>query len=197
MGDNLLKTLATGLFLLIQLSASAQQNGNLKGKVTTVDGKPAEGVTINLKEGKVNTLSNYEGEYQLRVKPGSYTVRVSAVGLSIQEKSITIIGGQTVTLDFVLNENSQQLQEVIVSGNAVNRFNKDASDYVAKMPMKRMENPQVYSSISNQLMEEQLLFSVDDAIKMPRVSQNYGKLLAVLGMVGAFIPQEVLFCKVN
>lgn len=164
MRNPILKAFTTIIILLFQLSALAQ-NGNLFGKVTTADGKPAEGVTINLKDNKVNTLTNAEGYYQLRVKAGDYVVRIFAVGLSPLEKSITVVAGESVRLDFVLNESYQELQEVVVNGNPINKFNRNESAYVAKVPLKRMENPQVYSSISKQLMTEQLTFTADDAIR--------------------------------
>ena len=35
----------------------------------------------------------------------------------------------------------------------------------AKMPLKNLENPQVYNTIGKELLTEQLVFSVDDAIR--------------------------------
>ncbi|MBC8153921.1 MAG: TonB-dependent receptor, partial [Bacteroidetes bacterium] len=58
-----------------------------------------------------------------------------------------------------------QLQEVIVTGSRANRFARTSSDYVGKMPLKNLENPQVYNTIGKELLTEQLVFSVDDAMR--------------------------------
>ncbi|RZK34000.1 MAG: carboxypeptidase-like regulatory domain-containing protein, partial [Pedobacter sp.] len=95
-------------FTTFSISAYAQQNATIKGKITTADGKPAQFVNIGLKNKNQSTTTNDNGEYTIqRVKPGTYTIKVSAVGLNIQEKNINTIAGQTLVLNFVLTENSQ------------------------------------------------------------------------------------------
>lgn len=42
---------------------------------------------------------------------------------------------------------------------------KKDSDYVNKMPLKAIENPQVYSSIDKSVLENQILYTVDDALR--------------------------------
>jgi iron complex outermembrane receptor protein len=63
-----------------------------------------------------------------------------------------------------LKVSGRQLQEVVVSGGR-NKFARNSSDYVAKMPLKNIENPQVYTTITKELMNNQLVFSVDDAMR--------------------------------
>jgi iron complex outermembrane receptor protein len=155
-----------GFLLYTSLPTIAQQLSSLKGNITTSDGNPAEGVTVSLKTKGQGAITNSKGDYLInRVKAGNYTVQVSAVGLKTAEKDITINSGESATLDFVLSENAAQLQEVIVSAGLTNRFARTSSDYVSKMPLKNLENPQVYNSIGKELLTEQLVFSVDDAIR--------------------------------
>jgi len=58
----------------------------------------------------------------------------------------------------------KQLQEIVVTGG-INKFRRSASDYVAKMPLKNIENPQVYTTITGDLLADQLVFSIDDGLR--------------------------------
>ncbi|GAB3697108.1 TonB-dependent receptor [Spirosoma flavus] len=151
---------------LLPLAVQAQQTATLRGTVTTSDETPAEAVTISLKGKGQGAITNSKGEYIVnRVKAGSYIVQVSAIGLKTAEKEVTVGSGETVTLAFTLTENAAQLKEVTVSGSRINRFSRTSSEYVSKMPLKNLENPQVYNSIGKELLTEQLVFSVDDAMR--------------------------------
>lgn len=56
------------------------------------------------------------------------------------------------------------LDEVTVKGFN-NKFYRDSSVTVAKLPLKDLENPQVYNSISNRLLNEQVVTNMNDALK--------------------------------
>ena len=115
--------------------------GVLQGKVTTADGKPAEGITVGLANKKAATATNQQGEYKLTgIKPGSYTIRVTAVGLKPVDKNVTINEGEIIITDFELTENHATLQEVVIAAGR-NKSIGDGSESVAKMPLSRLENP--------------------------------------------------------
>ena len=141
------------------------QNGTIKGVVTTADNKPADGVVVSIKSINKNTVSNDNGTYTLKNIPaGTYTVSISLVGYEPVQKEVTIAAAQTVVLDFQLKLSEQQLQDVQVT-SARNRFAKQSSEYVARMPLRNLENPQSYVSISSQLLKEQVVTNFDDALK--------------------------------
>src|SRR5687768_13210135 len=105
MKNTILQLLLISLGIFSGRGALAQQFGQVKGQISTADGKPAGFVTVGLQEITLATLANEDGHYRLnRVKPGTYTLRVSAVGLESQEKPVTVLAGQMVTVDFILNE---------------------------------------------------------------------------------------------
>ncbi|WP_300670513.1 TonB-dependent receptor [Soonwooa sp.] len=56
--------------------------------------------------------------------------------------------------------NSHKIDEVII-----NKVIKKESESTSKMPLKAIEDPQVYSSISNVVLQNQLLSTVDDAFR--------------------------------
>jgi iron complex outermembrane receptor protein len=159
LGFTLLLIFVTGL----QTVLMAQQ-GTLQGKVTTADGKPADGITVGIANKKWATATNQQGEYKLTgIKPGSYTIRVTAIGLKPVDKTITLNDGEIVVTDFILTESHATLQEVVIA--ASRRPYTNGSETVAKMPMSRLENPQVYTSLSNNLIKEQLTTDFGNVLK--------------------------------
>lgn len=57
--------------------------------------------------------------------------------------------------------NTKSIDEVVL----INTYIKKDSEYSNKMPLKAIENPQVYSSIDKVILENQGLYTVDDALK--------------------------------
>ena len=92
----------------------AQQASVVRGKVTTSDGQPADAVSVGVKNTSIGTVTSQSGTFQFRLKPGTYVIHVSAVGLLQQDKTITVASGQTTTVDFVLKQNANELKEVIM-----------------------------------------------------------------------------------
>ncbi|WP_332369194.1 carboxypeptidase-like regulatory domain-containing protein [Spirosoma telluris] len=163
---NTTKSLLGLLFLLSTLPSLAQQTAIIRGHVQTSDGNPAEAVTVSLKGKGQGTITNAKGDFTIsHIKLGTYQIQVSAIGLKTTEQTVTVNDGQPLVVDFTLQENAAQLNEVIVNGSRTNRFSRSSSDYVSKMPLKNLENPQVYNTIGKELLTEQLVFSVDDAMR--------------------------------
>lgn len=155
----------TCFLVLFHLSAIAQTKkfGEVKGTVKTSDGKPAEFVNIGLK-GDKGTIVDAKGSYQLKnITPGTYVIVASYVGLVSQSHEVVVSANQSTIVDFTLNEDNEQLKEVVVRGNS-NKFARKESAFVSKMQLDNLENPQVYHVVSKELLQEQLIFSVDDAI---------------------------------
>ncbi|OQP58238.1 TonB-dependent receptor [Niastella vici] len=143
----------------------AQQHGTLQGKVITADGKPAESITVGIANKRMATATNQQGEYKLAgIKPGSYTIQVTAVGLKTVDKTVTLNDGEILVTDFILTENHATLQEVVIAA-AKNKPLTDGYETVAKMPLGRLENPQVYTSISKDIIKEQLITDFGNVLK--------------------------------
>ncbi|MFT3704995.1 MAG: TonB-dependent receptor [Agriterribacter sp.] len=152
--------LIISLFISVALFS---QNAVIKGTIKTSDGKPAESVTVFLKNTTKSTVANTNGEYELKnVKPGSYILITSFVGLETKEQKVQLSAGDVQTVDFVLNESEQKLQEVIIS---VRNNSNRSSEYVSKMPLKNLENPQVYNTVSAEILKQQVITTYDDALK--------------------------------
>ncbi|MDO7848740.1 TonB-dependent receptor [Hymenobacter sp. M29] len=147
-------------------SAQAQTTGSIRGRVTTTDGEPVEAVSVGLQGQAFGNITDSQGHFTIsNVPAGSYTVAVSAVGLKAAQQSVTVTAGQRTTLDFRLVESAAELKEVIVQGARTNKFNRPSSEYVGKMPLRNLENPQVYATVGKELLTEQLVFTADDATR--------------------------------
>lgn len=78
--------------------------GAISGKVTNaVSGAVLLGATVTLDPGGYQINTGTTGTYALsRIPTGVYTVTVSLAGHQTLEKTVTVVQGQTLTLDFVL-----------------------------------------------------------------------------------------------
>ncbi|MGN6437954.1 MAG: carboxypeptidase regulatory-like domain-containing protein, partial [Agriterribacter sp.] len=97
------------LYFFVPVLLNAQ-TGLLKGTITTADGEAAQNITVVLEESKHSAISNAKGYYEIKnIKPGRWTLTVSAVGTETQKREITITGNETITEDFVIAETATQL----------------------------------------------------------------------------------------
>jgi iron complex outermembrane receptor protein len=150
-------------FLLFSFIYSSAQTGELKGWIHTSDHKPAASVNVQLKELKKGVVSAPDGSYQFtNLKEGRYTVIVSFAELQTIEKSVEIKAGETITTDFVLQENANELNEVIVT--AAKTINQKISD-IGKLPVKPMDLPQSVSVIGKDVLQRQQVLQLSDALQ--------------------------------
>ncbi len=114
-----------GLFLLVtlvlslfSLPAAAQENGTIRGVVTdSKTGAALPGVNIVVEGSYQGTATQVDGDYFLNIKPGTYTVSVQFVGYKQIKQSVTVAAGQTVTVDFSLDQDVLGLDAVAVIGS--------------------------------------------------------------------------------
>jgi iron complex outermembrane receptor protein len=153
--------------LLLSLFATLTtfaQTGNIKGKITTADGKPAIYITVGLKEKNFGTTTDNNGGYTLsKLKPGNYTVKVSSVGIHPQGKEVSVSAGQTAILDFNLTENSEALQEVTIAG-IKNKYKVSLPSASLRLNEPLLEAPQNIQIVSGQVLKDQQIISMSDGL---------------------------------
>lgn len=156
------------LFLcsLMICTAIHAQYGSLNGKVTDFNNKPLSNVNIAISHTSLGTTTNETGDYVIsNLAPGTYTLTFSMVGFATQQVSVYVKGGESTSIaTIILSEAQEQLNEVVVQGEMVNKYTRPASVYVSKMPLKDIENPQVYNSITSELLQDQVVTNFDDAL---------------------------------
>lgn len=170
------------LVSIFSCAISFAQNGTLIGKIVSTDNTPLESVIVTVNGTKFGTQTDTEGKFEIKnIKPGDYILKVAFVGYTSKDVPFTITEGQTTTLEnTALNSKNETLAEVVITGN-INRYTKSESNYVSKMPIKNLENAQVYSVVTKELMKDQLVVNQDEALKnIPGLYQ----LWASTGRVG-------------
>ncbi len=98
--------------LLMPLGLLAQ---GIKGTIKDNEGNPLPFASIYVKEMGTGTSSNLEGNYELPLKIGKYSVAYQFMGFTTQIKQIEVTSGFT-TLDIVLVPQVIELQSVEVVG---------------------------------------------------------------------------------
>lgn len=96
--------------------AFAQTTGIIKGKIQDINGNALNGASITLEGQKGGTLSDANGTYSLKVKPGSYILVVSYVGAKTVTYPVTVSAGQTIEQNGSVNV-SADLTDVVVVGS--------------------------------------------------------------------------------
>lgn len=139
--------------------------GTVTGSVVTSDGKPAAFVTIGIK-GQGRTQTDGNGDFKLTgIDAGSHTLTANHVGLQTRQEVITVAANQTVVHHFTLKEDGNTLNEVAIRSRSGNKMAAQESEDIAKMPLKTLENPQVYSVVPKEILRQQAITSYDDALK--------------------------------
>ncbi|RED25147.1 iron complex outermembrane receptor protein [Flavobacterium cutihirudinis] len=154
-------------FLLAATTISAQEKATIKGQVDLTNKETADNVSIVLKGTKIGTNTDSKGYYEIKnLKPGTYVIKVSSVGYSSKEKSISLNAGDEVVENFTISSNSEQLDEIVINGTGKkNTFARKETQQVSRLPLKNLENPQVYTTITGELLKEQVVTNIDDALK--------------------------------
>ncbi|TEB40678.1 carboxypeptidase-like regulatory domain-containing protein, partial [Flavobacterium circumlabens] len=103
-------------------------------------------VNLILKDSKYGTSANEYGAFEFsKVKAGSYTLQVSLTGYETLEQEVSVTESETTTLNLQLNVSDKELKEVIINND---KMISKKTDYVSRMPLKNLENPQVYNVIT-------------------------------------------------
>lgn len=181
------------LFFTLIISVSVRaQNGTIVGKITGSDKNPIIGATIKLQKTSLGTSTDTNGDYKISdIPPAIYTISVTKVGAQSLKKEVVINAGVNV-LDFVLNQTAFDLNEVKI--NEEQKFAAKESQYVSKLPITNLENPQVYGVIPKALLTQQLVTDYRSALQnAPGVNNvaagfgggGYGINITMRGFAGA------------
>ncbi|MEC5145177.1 TonB-dependent receptor [Chitinophaga sp. 212800010-3] len=148
--------------------------GTIKGKVTTSDNQPAVAVTVVLKGSSRYTLTGDDGSFILhRVTPGSQQLEVTLVGYQPLAQTVIVEKGKTVNVSLQLQVSNTQLQEIVVTTNK-RKFSDKNTEQVSRLPLKDLENPQVYQTVGKALMQEQLVTERTDIYRnIPGAVPNF------------------------
>ncbi len=161
---NLMISNTTWLCFLFAISLSptiiAQNtSGKVIGIVSSETGEKLAYATAGITNTSYGATSNTEGYFELELAEGIYTLAISYTGFNSKQLTINVKNNETLDLGTIkLSPSNKVLNEIVVDG-MISKFSKKKSDEVARMPLKNLDNPQVYTVVPKELFEEQV--SVD------------------------------------
>ena len=95
------------------LSTSLAFAQTLKGKVTDTNGRPVAAASIYIREIKQGVIGDAEGNFQIKLAPGTYHLECSSVGYDTEKKEI-VITAESLVIALVLSEKIISLPEIVV-----------------------------------------------------------------------------------
>ena len=127
---------------LVMNSAAVQAQGIMvKGKVVDQHNEPVIGATVGVDKGKAKTVTDIDGNYTLQV-PANAQIVVNYIGM----KPVTQNVGGRRELNFVLQDDVNQIQDVVVVGYGTQKRGSITGSVAAvkgdEMIRTKNENPQ-------------------------------------------------------
>jgi iron complex outermembrane receptor protein len=162
-------------FLLsIKTVFAKDPEGQITGSVVTIDGIPAAAVTIQVNGTGISAITREDGSFTIKhIAAGSYQLQVLAIGYEEALQNIVVEHNKNTQVVIRLKVSYSTLQNIIVQ-SFKNKLAIQQSEYAAKMPLKNLENAQATTTISKELMQQQVNISMDDALKnVPGITKKF------------------------
>lgn len=98
-------------------SSASLENGSIRGRVTDAKtGQAISGGRVSLDGTAWRVTTDDKGQYRIGgVTPGTYTLSASRIGYARQSQSVTVTGGQELTVDVALGAAPTMLDQVVVT----------------------------------------------------------------------------------
>jgi iron complex outermembrane receptor protein len=153
-------------FILFTHFSFAQQ-ATITGTVTDSNQMPIIGANVSLKNTSKGAQTNEKGSFEIsNLESGDYVLTLSYLGFKTKDIALSISNNQNLDLgNITLYEGNEILTEVVINGERRNMFSRKKTAYVSKLPLKDIENTQVYSTITNEILKSQTVTNFDDALK--------------------------------
>ncbi len=144
--------LALGALLVGVARAGYAQTGTITGVVTEQLGKsPVPGARVILGKTNRTALTNASGRYALNaVPPGSYELRVVAVGFAAVTRVVQLDAGGSASADFTLARAVISLDEVVVTATGEQRA-RESGNAITKIDLSQVQQTQTTSNFADVL----------------------------------------------
>lgn len=120
-----IKTLVI-LLLLISLQLITgfvfAQTGTIRGAVfDEKTGEPLFGVSVLIKETSTGAITDFDGKFEIKLSPGSYTLQLSYISYSTLSLTDVLVEADKILVipDLLLKEEASELETVTVSATAI------------------------------------------------------------------------------
>jgi len=125
--------------------AGGPATGTIQGTVKDTNNQPIQGATVSVEGTSLQATTNSQGYYQITDVPaGNKTVTASKSGYNSQSKTVNVLAGQTVTVDF-------QLQPVTATGKISGIvYGSIPNTLIYKATVKATGNGRTYSALTSE-----------------------------------------------
>ncbi len=179
--------------LLLSLNCFAQTSGSIKGKITTSDNKPAEGVSVIIKNTGKNAVADNTGAFEIKnLTPGTYTLQLSLIGYKDVEQDVSVKSSEATPIDIKLTLSNKDLNEVVVVANK-NSFKTNRLSGSLRLQSPILEIPQNVQVVTAKLIGNQQIFDMLEGVTRnvsgaTRIEHwdNYARITMRGSNVGAF-----------
>lgn len=122
-------------------SGLVAQNPQIYGTVKSASGETLPGVTLLLQETAKGAMTNQQGRYDIKnISPGTYIVQATFLGFQNQEKEITLRNGARLELNFILQEKTEEIDEVTLLGKSTSKRVTEQSYTVSAISTEKLYN---------------------------------------------------------
>lgn len=155
------------------------QQGTIRGTIIEdATGETLPSVNILVKETTTGTSSDIDGKFSINLAPGTYDLRISFISFQTKVvEGVEVIEGEITLLGNIrLSEDNQQLDEIVVTAEAVN-------DSEAALITRKRKAPNLIDGISAELINQSGISKATGALKkVTGVSIEDGKYVFVRGL---------------
>lgn len=169
--NSMLKSgISNSLFILFILfisnNLSAQNTGGISGKVLDQDSEPIlfANVVIGTERG---TTTNEDGSYNFTaLTPGEYIITARLIGFLPSSVSVKVVSGQVITVNFILKESYDALDEIVVLGQRKEIVSATRSN------MELIDIPMAVQLVDRQVIKQQQIINLREVFRNISGIQN-------------------------
>jgi len=141
------------ILILFGLQISYAQNTRTISGHVSGEGQKMQAVNVQLLGTNYKTVTDSLGYYDFENIPAeTYKIQVTSTGFKPVTQKISIVEGQNITLDFELEDNQNELNEVVVSGTLkpVKRLESAVPvEVYSTVFFKKNPTPSIYEALQN------------------------------------------------
>ena len=130
-------------------------DANITGHVQdAATGEHLPYITVVVKGTTIGTATDGTGHYFLKNLPaGEFVLEASMLGYGTVEKKVTTTSGKTIEVNFVLTEDSERMDEIVVTANR-NETNKKESSTIVNITSGKL-----FSAVGSSTLSESMNFT--------------------------------------
>ncbi len=157
------------LFLFVLVNIQPLHGQAIKGKITDNDGQPIPFATVYIKELTKGSTANPDGNFDLKIPEGQYSIMISALGYKPENRRIEV-NNETIELNFILTEHTYKIKEI--------RIYSGSEDPAYMIMRKAIGLAPYYLNQINHYSAEVYLKGSIIVLKIPKLLQNVMKVEA-------------------